>query len=106
MEDFDLFVSYCAGTKSYGWFHGNQCEELEDMVLYHVADGSRLFVVGATALYANVFCDGDLDMVNIAPVPDRFKDAVCQAENKNILYCFFTEVVVNTIDLFFSEDFR
>ena len=32
-------------------------EELEDVVLYHVANGSRFFVVGATAFYADVFGD-------------------------------------------------
>ena len=43
-------------------------------------------------------------MVNVAPVPDWLKNAVGQAEDKDVLHRFFTKVVVDTVDLFFFEN--
>src|SRR5258707_934850 len=42
-------------------------------------------------------------MINITSIPDRFKDAVCQAKDQDILYRFFTEVVIDTVNLFFFK---
>src|SRR5258708_8676022 len=43
-------------------------------------------------------------MINITSIPDRFKDAVCQAKDQDILYRFFTELVIDTLNLFFFKD--
>src|ERR1019366_1829703 len=44
-------------------------------------------------------------MIDITPVPDGFKDAICQTEYQDILHRFFTEVVVDAENLFLAEDF-
>src|SRR5260221_9714047 len=43
-------------------------------------------------------------MVDIAPVPHGFKNAVCQAKDQDILHGFFAEVVIDAIHLFLFKD--
>src|SRR2546423_5654792 len=74
------------------------------MVLYHIPDSPGLLVVRTSALYAKILCHRNLDMVNVAPVPHRLKNTVSQAEDQDILHRFFTQVVVDTVDLLFLEN--
>ena len=74
------------------------------MVLDYIADGTGLFIVGAAALESQVFRYGNLYMVNVATVPDGFKNAICQAKNKDVLDGFFAEIVVDAVDLFLAKD--
>ena len=53
------------------------------------------------AIQCRYLLHGDLDMVDVAIVPERFKKGVGKAENQNILYGFFAEVVVDPVDLLF-----
>ena len=104
MQDLDLFIANGVSIKGDGGFHRHQREQLQHVVLDHIANRPGLFEVGAPAFQAEVFRDGDLHVINIAPVPHRFKNAVGQTKNKDILDGFFAEVVVDTIDLFLAED--
>src|SRR5262249_2334385 len=62
------------------------------------------FVVSATLLHADGFRRGDLDMVDIIPVPNRLEDPVRKAEGQNVLDRFFAQLVVDTVDLLLVED--
>src|SRR5205085_1657430 len=53
----------------------------------------------------NILGDRDLHMVNIAPVPDWLENAVPEPEHENVLHRFFSKVVINRIDLRFTENF-
>src|SRR6266487_2038433 len=75
------------------------------MVLDHVADGPRLFIVATTPLQTEVLCHRDLYVIDITSVPHRLKDAVRQAEDQDILHGLFAQVVVDTIDLFLAKHF-
>src|SRR4026208_1931203 len=44
-------------------------------------------------------------MVNVISVPQRFKDGIGKARDQNVLHCFFTQIMVNTIDLFLVQGF-
>src|SRR5215469_11253518 len=74
------------------------------MVLHHVTNSTRFLVVGSASFQSDILCHSNLYVVNITPVPHRLEDAICQAKNKNILYCFFAEIMIDAIDLLFFED--
>ncbi len=82
-----------------GRLHGHQREELEDVVLDHVADHARLVVVVAPLLHPQLLGHGDLDVVDVAPVPDRLEDAVGEAEDEEVLDRLLPEVVIDPVDL-------
>ncbi len=42
-------------------------------------------------------------MVDVSPVPDRFENPICKAENQNVLNSFFAQVVVDAVDLLFIQ---
>ena len=45
----------------------------------------------------------DLDMINHFPAPKWFKDRVAKSQCKQVLNCFFTQVVINSEYLIFFE---
>jgi hypothetical protein len=73
------------------------------MVLNHVPHCSGFLVILSTILYAYILGDGDLDVIYIATIPDRLKDAVAEAEHHDILDGFLAQVMVDTINLIFFE---
>ena len=48
---------------------------------------------------------GDLNVVNVAPVPDRLKDPVAETKNQNVLYRLFAQIVVDTENLALLQHF-
>src|SRR5579859_2796678 len=73
------------------------------MVLDHIADGARLFIVTTTAFNPDIFRHCDLHVIDVAAVPDWLKDTIGQSEDQDILDGLFPQIMVNTINLFLSE---
>ena len=73
------------------------------MVRHHVAQGSCHVKIAATFFHAYCLRHGDLDVVNIAAVPDGFKDAITEAEHQNVLDCFFAKVMVDAENLLLGQ---
>ena len=67
------------------------------------AQRAGLLVVGASALDAERLGYGNLDVVDVAAVPDRLEDAVGEAEDEQVLDGVLPQVVVDAVDLLFSE---
>src|SRR5579862_782993 len=105
VEDFGLFVADGVGVEGDGGLHGGKREELEEMVGNHVAESAGGFVEGAAVFDANGFGGGNLDVVDVGAVPERFDNAVGETENHDVLDGFFAEVMVDAVDLLFTEDF-
>src|SRR5262249_11044184 len=76
------------------------------MVLYHIADCPGFFVIRRPSLQTNILSHSNLDVIHIAPIPDRLENPVSEAEDQDILSSLFTQVVVNAIVLFLAEDPR
>ena len=74
------------------------------MVLEDVARRAGLLVEGAPTFDAEVLGDGDLHVVDVAPVPDRLEDAVAEAEDEDVADGLLAQVVVDAIDLRLVED--
>ena len=43
-------------------------------------------------------------MVDVAPVPERLEDAVCEAEHQKVAYGLLAQVVIDSVDLLLAED--
>src|ERR1700739_3478007 len=75
------------------------------MIGHHVTERSGHIKVAAAFFHTHGFRDGDLNMVNVAPVPDGFKNAVAETEHQDVLHSFFAKVVIDTENLTFSQHF-
>src|SRR5262249_29652080 len=60
-------------------------------------------VITSSAFHPERFGGGDLDVVDVARVPERFENRVGEAEHQNVLGRFFSEKVIDPISLFFTE---
>ena len=98
-----LLVPDRVGVERDGRLHRHQADQLEDVVGHHVAQRPRSLVVAAAALHPQRLGHGDLDVVHVAPVPDRFEDAVGEAEHHQVLDGLFAQVVVDPVDLLFLQ---
>src|SRR5580765_5216805 len=75
------------------------------MIGHHVTERSRHIKIAATFFHAHGFRHRYLYVVNVAAVPDGLKNAIAEAENKNVLYRFFAKVVVDAENLLFGQHF-
>ena len=73
------------------------------MVLNHVAQGTRAFVIPSASFESHRFGRRNLHVLNVAPVPDRLKEGVGKPQGQNILYRFFTQVMVYPVNLLFGK---
>ena len=100
-EEFYFFIANRFGVERDRRFHRDKGEDLEQMVLDHVADGASFLVVTTAAADAKFFGDGDLDVIDRLAVPELFEDGVRKTEHQNVLNGFLAEVMVDAEDLFF-----
>lgn len=73
------------------------------MVLHDVAHDAKLVKVAATALGADLFLEGDLDVGDVGAVPARAKDLVGESEDHDVLDHLLAQVVVDAVDLTHGE---
>ena len=99
-----LLVAQRVGLERDGRLHGDERQQLQQVVLEDVATRTGLLVELAAALDAEVLGDGDLDMVHVAPVPERLEDAVAEAEDHQVADGLLAQVVVDAVDLRLVED--
>src|SRR5580700_5881161 len=103
MQNFGLFIADRVRLKGNWRFHRSQGDELENMVWHHVTQRTRLIVVTAALLYSHRLNHRDLHVINVAAVPDWLENAICETKSQNILNGFFAQIVVNAIDLLFTN---
>ena len=73
------------------------------MILHHVAQGTGGFVVSGPALDSECFGGSDLDVIDVAGVPDGLKDGVGETENENVLRCLLPKKMIDAVSLIFGE---
>ena len=73
------------------------------MILKHISQDTGLVIVIASSPHLDLFGNGDLNMIDIVAVPNRLKNGVPKAEHQHILDRFFTEVVIDSVDLIFTK---
>ena len=92
------------GVEGHRGLERDEAQELEQVILHHVAKRARLLVVGAARLDADRLRHRDLDLGDMAPVPQRLEDSVGEAEHEEVLDGFLPEVVIDAVDLILAKD--
>ena len=103
-QDLDLLVPQGVGLEASRRLHGHQADQLEEVVLEDVARGAGLLVERAPVLDADRFGHRDLDVVDVAPIPERLEDAVAEPEDQQVTDGLLAQVVVDAVDLRLAED--
>ena len=85
-------------------FHGRDHQQLQQMILEHVADDAGRVVVAGAAADVDFLGHGDLHVVDVVAIPDRLEDRVGEPQHEQVLNRFFAEVVIDAVDLLFAED--
>jgi len=78
--------------------HGEQRDHLQEMILHDVADRTDLLVEAAAAFDAEMLGHGDLHVLDVLTIPDRFQKRVAEAEIQQVLHRFLAEIVVDAED--------
>ena len=74
------------------------------MVLQSIPHSTRgIIVPAAGSFHAQRFGDGDLNMFDVIAIQQRFKDRIAKPKQKNILYGFLAQIVIDAIDLTFLK---
>ena len=73
------------------------------MVLDHIAERPGLLIVGPAMLDAEIFGNGNLNILDGVAFPERFKNRVREAERQEILHRLFAEVMIDAVDLGFVD---
>jgi hypothetical protein len=86
------------------WLHGEQRHHLQQVILHDVTDRPRLIVEPAAALDAEALRHGDLDALDVVPVPNRLQEGIGKAKEEEILHRLLAEVMVDAKDRCLGED--
>ena len=78
-------------------------EQLQQMVLEHVAHDAGFLVVLAAIFDADRLRRRDLHVVDPLPVPDRLEDRVGKAQNQHVLHRLLAEIMIDAIRLMLGE---
>jgi len=84
--------------------HGNEGEELKEVVLDDVAHRARVLVIPGALAHADGLGHRDLDMVDVLPIPDRLEDAVRETHDEDVLNGLLAKVVVDAEYLVLPKD--
>ena len=102
-EDLDLFVPHTLRLECSGRLHGSDREKLEHVVLKHVAEHARCFVIPCPVLDAKGLCSRDLYVIDVPPVPEGFEYGICEPQHQNVLDRFLGKIVIDPKNLVFLE---
>ena len=103
MKDIDFLVADLVGLEGDHWLHRYETEQLHQVILHHVTQGSGVIVIAASMFDPDRFDSGDGDAIHITPVPKRLKEWIGKSEGQNVLHRFLSQIMVNAEDLGFLE---
>jgi len=73
------------------------------MILHDIPDNPELVEVATSTMRTKRFLESDLHGSDIVPVPRWIKYAISESQTHQILYHFFAQIMIDTINLFFAE---
>ena len=98
-QHLDLLVEHRLLELAGGWLHRQDGDDVEQMVLHHVADRAHFLVELAAALDAEVLGHRDLHALDEVAVPDRLEEGIGEAEIQQVLHRFLAEIMIDPEDL-------
>ena len=87
-----------------GRLHGNGAQQLQCVVLHHVAQCAGFFIKRTAFFNAEFFRNGDLNVGNVFTAPKRFKQRIAKAQGKQVLHRRLAQVMVDPKNLVFTKN--
>jgi len=106
LEHFDLLVANAVSRQVSRRVHRNQAQQLQQVVLNHVAQLAGLVEVAPAALDADFLGHGDFNVGDVALVPLGLEQAVGKTQRDQVLYGFLAQVVVDPVGAVLGEELR
>ena len=94
-QHFDLFIAHRRRIETRGRLHCHQRQQLQDVVLHHVAHRARAVVVADPRFKADRLGDSDLHMVEMRGIPKRLEQDIGKAQRQQVLHRFLAQIVVD-----------
>lgn len=89
-----------------GFLHGDQRQDLEQVILHDVPDDPELVKVSSSTLGTKRLLERYLYGSDVVTVPGWTEYPVAEAQRHEILHHLLTQVVIDTVDLLFLEEGR
>src|SRR6185437_10541343 len=83
--------------------HGDEAQDLQEVVLHHVLEGTHPVVVAGSPLQGQRLLPDDLDLLDVGAVPDRLQHPVGQAGPEQRLHRGHRQEVVDPEDLLLAQ---
>ena len=77
---------------------------MKEVIGHHVAQRAGRLVVAAPQVDAHRLGRGDLDVVDVTAVPDRFENTIAEAEHHEVLHRFFAQIMIDAVNLPLAQD--
>ncbi len=102
-QHLQLLVAYRIRVERHGRLHRDDAQQLQQVVLHHVAQRAGMVVEARAAADADRLRHRDLHAADVRRLPQRPEDRVAEAQHHQVLHGFLAEIVVDPIDLRFLE---
>jgi hypothetical protein len=106
LSTFTFLVTDAVGGQVGRRVHGDQAEQLQQVVLDHVTQLAGLVEVTPTAFDANLLGHGDFHVGDVILVPLGFEQAVGETQGDQVLNGFFAQIMVDAVGAVLREELR
>ncbi|MNM47696.1 hypothetical protein D3C81_586680 [compost metagenome] len=106
LEHFDLLVADAVGGQVGRRVHGDQAEQLQQVILDHVPQLAGLVEVTPAAFDTDLLGHGDFHVGDVILVPLGFEQAVGETQGDQVLDGLFTQIVVDAVGAVLREELR
>lgn len=101
---FDLLVTDVIGMDGSRLLHCHQRQNLQQMILHHIANDSEFVEISAATLRAERFLEGNENRRDVLTIPCRVEELIAESDGHQVLHHFLAQVMVNTVELILSEE--
>src|SRR5262249_47250271 len=98
LQDFDFLIPDRLAISAHGRFHRQVRDDLQQVVLHHVAYAADAIVKRAATLYAELLGHRDLYAFDVPAIPDRLEDLVGETEVEQIADRRLAQVMIDAED--------
>ena len=103
-QHLELLVAYIVRRQRARLLHGDEAQQLKQVILYDVAYDAVLIKISAAALRAKRFLEEYLHVGDVIAIPQRREEPVGEPHDHEVLRELFAEVVVDPVELRLGEE--
>ena len=85
-QDREFFITNAVGIHPRRRVHGDETQQLQQMILHHIAQRTRLVIKLRTTLHTEFFRNRDLHIGNIISTQNRFKKTIAKTQSHQVLH--------------------